>query len=250
MALETRPTRQQSSAGIAVAILVRFARLGNSQLIPRKFDGELFFRQRIRGCQRAKHKQRRRVQICFGSNLQLPPAKIFPAFVRPINEIHRGKRRWNIVPSTESEIMKPGSSGRLKVRLPRNSDRKNRKKAQRQRVLMPHKIHSKLSRTTLENISSKLGKRGIFPQSLHLLNGLWHGGKQLPEWRNGRRTGLKNSLLAILGHHAPSLATRITPLILLVFYHFSARFPRDPKGRGFLMKLAQNLAQTGKVLCV
>ena len=37
------------------------------------------------------------------------------------------------------------------------------------------------------------------------------------------------------------------PLILLGFYHFSVNSTRVPKGRGFLMKLAQNLAQA--VLC-
>ena len=64
-----------------------------------------------------------------------------------------------------------------------------------------------------------------------------------PEWRNGRRTGLKNSLLAILGRHASSLATRIKPLIPLVIYHFLANSRRVSKKRDFLTKLAQNLAQ-------
>jgi hypothetical protein len=46
--------------------------------------------------------------------------------------------------------------------------------------------------------------------------------EQSLEWRNGRRTGLKNPLLAISGRHASSLATPIKPLILLTFYHFYA----------------------------
>jgi hypothetical protein len=73
--------------------------------------------------------------------------------------------------------------------------------------------------------------------------------RPLPEWRNGRRTGLKNPALAIAGHRFSSLAARLEPLILLVFYHFYADYPCIPKGRGFLMKLAQNLAQIAKLLC-
>ena len=69
---------------------------------------------------------------------------------------------------------------------------------------------------------------------------------QWPEWRNGRRTGLKNPLLAILGHHISSLATGVKPLILLMLHHTSADFPFVPKGRGFLMKLAQILARPEK----
>jgi hypothetical protein len=63
--------------------------------------------------------------------------------------------------------------------------------------------------------------------------------------RNGRRTGLKNPLLAISGRQASLLAERTKPLILLMFYHYYANSPCIPKSRRFLMKLAQYLAQTG-----
>src|SRR5580700_382313 len=40
------------------------------------------------------------------------------------------------------------------------------------------------------------------------------GGGRRPEWRNGRRTGLKNPLLAISSHCLPSLATPTKSLML------------------------------------
>jgi hypothetical protein len=61
---------------------------------------------------------------------------------------------------------------------------------------------------------------------------------------NGRRIGLKNPLWDISDRNTSSLATHTKPLVLLRFYHFYADSPRVWKCRGFLMKLAQNLAQT------
>src|ERR1035441_4525349 len=117
IALEALPAGQQRRSGLAVAILVGFACLGDSQLIPLNFDGALLFRQRIAGGQGAEHKQRRRVPVCLGPNFQLPPASLIPAFARAINEIHHGKRRWNRAVSTEYKITQPGSGRRLKPRL-------------------------------------------------------------------------------------------------------------------------------------
>jgi ribosomal protein L32 len=66
-----------------------------------------------------------------------------------------------------------------------------------------------------------------------------------PEWRNGRRTGLKNSLLAISALFIPLLVTPVKPLILKGFVHFWP-FSRCPANVEVpTMKLAQNLAQTG-----
>jgi hypothetical protein len=62
--------------------------------------------------------------------------------------------------------------------------------------------------------------------------------------RNGRRTGLKNPLLAISGRHLPSLATRVNPLCFNILCNYLAGFPRLPENEVPTMKLAQNLAQT------
>jgi hypothetical protein len=53
-----------------------------------------------------------------------------------------------------------------------------------------------------------------WPHALEARRGALRWLSMWPEWRNGRRTGLNNPLLALSGHHTPSLATPTKMLML------------------------------------